>query len=237
MAKNFITPAQAEAYDHWYETPLGRWVDQCEKEAVFSLLPPLQGLRILDAGCGTGNFTLELAARGAEVVGVDHAAAMLRRAQAKTRQPQARITWILGNLAPLPFASQSFDGALVILALDFIEARAPVMQELSRVVRPGGFLVAAALNRHSLFTLKRKVRAWFKPSLWGGVDFLRAADLAHLLKQTGVFHEFAWRRAVYCPPVNSPWFVKLGPLWERLGARLIPGAAAFLVVAAQKRGA
>ncbi len=43
--------------------------------------------------------------------GVDRAAALLRRAQAKACTPQGRLTWVRGNLAFLPLASQSFKGA------------------------------------------------------------------------------------------------------------------------------
>ncbi len=227
--------AQARAYDRWYETPLGAWVDQCEKDAILALLPRLEGLRVLDAGCGTGIFSLLVAARGARVVGVDRSGAMLARARHKAPGQPGAFAWVQGDLLSLPFADESFDGALAILCLDFITARPAALQELSRVVRPGGFLVAAALNRLSLWSLKRKIRAWFKPSLWGGVDFLTAPELDRLIRQTGRLRPVAWRRAVYCPPVNSPWLVRLGPFWERLGARLLPGAATFLAVAAVKR--
>ena len=80
----FETPEQVEAYDRWYATPLGQWVDRLEKQAVFELLPPLNGLRILEAGCGTGSFTLDLAAQGARVVGMDRSAAMLSRARSQS---------------------------------------------------------------------------------------------------------------------------------------------------------
>jgi SAM-dependent methyltransferase len=80
---DFDAPDQAEAYDRWYATPLGDWVDRCEKKAVFALLPPVTGLRILDAGCGTGNFSLTLAAREAVMVGVDRSPVMLSQTRGK----------------------------------------------------------------------------------------------------------------------------------------------------------
>lgn len=230
----FADRAQAAAYDRWYETPLGRWVDQCEKDAVLALLPRLEGLRVLDAGCGTGIFSLWLAAKGARVVGLDRSGAMLARARDKALEQSGTLRWVQGDLLSLPVADASFDGVLAMLCLDFIAARPAALQELARVLRPGGFLAAAALNRYSLWSLKRKLRAWFKPALWGGVDFLTAAELADLIRQTGRLQPVAWRRAVYCPPLEAAWVVKLGPLWERLGARLLPGAAAFLAVMAVK---
>src|SRR3990172_2776063 len=50
-----LSPAE---YDAWYETPLGSLCDRLEKDAIFALLKP-KGL-VLDIGCGTGNYTLEL---------------------------------------------------------------------------------------------------------------------------------------------------------------------------------
>ena len=70
---------------------------------------------------------------------MDRAAALLRRAQAKACTHQSRLTWIQGNLASLPLGSQSFKGALALLALGFIEARLPVLREPGRVVRSRGF--------------------------------------------------------------------------------------------------
>ncbi len=227
--------AQARKYDQWYTTPLGRWVDQCEQAALLSLLPPLKGLRVLDAGCGTGIFSLMLASRGARVVGVDRSAAMLARALCKTPSPPGTAVWLRGDVTALPLASESVDGVLAGLSLDFIAARREALQELVRVLRPGGFLAVAALNRYSLWSLKRRLREWGKPAFWRGVDFLSASELARLLRQTGSLEQPAWRRAVYCPPFDAPGIVGRGPLWERLGAWLLPWSAAFLVAVAKKR--
>ena len=231
----FETPEQVEAYDRWYATPLGQWADRLEKQAVFELLPPLNGLRILEAGCGTGSFTLDLAAQGARVVGLDRSAAMLSRAGTKVRGGPEVMAWVQGDLGQLPFPAGSFAGAVAILSLDFMASREAALSELARVLRPGGFLVIGVLNRFSLWTLKRVVRSWFRPSLWNEVNFLEARDLIGLLRQTGAFQQFRWRRAIYFPPVIFPGWRRLIPSWERLGALLYPGAAAFLALSAWKR--
>ena len=51
---------QAAAYNRWYTMPLGQMVDRVEKEAVLSLVPELQGRRVLEVGCGTGKFSSAL---------------------------------------------------------------------------------------------------------------------------------------------------------------------------------
>lgn len=227
----FVTQAGAEAYDRWYETPLGQWVDRYEKKAVDSLLPPLAGLKVLDAGCGTGNFSLALARQGASLVGMDRSAAMLALARGKACNLGLDIHWVQGDLLHLPLSSGSVDGVVSILALEFIPCRATAFQELTRVLRPGGFLVVAILNRYSLWTLERLITS----SAWRKVKFLRPRDLTGLVEQTGAFDHLRWRRAVYLPPIHQPWVVRRAPAWERLGSRLVPGCAAFFALAARKK--
>ncbi|HLV09456.1 MAG TPA: hypothetical protein VKY40_04540, partial [Halanaerobiales bacterium] len=55
---------EAQDYDEWYETRAGALIDQLETELVFRLLKPSRGEKILDAGCGTGNFSIKLAKKG-----------------------------------------------------------------------------------------------------------------------------------------------------------------------------
>lgn len=232
---DIITPEQAEAYDRWYATSPGLWADRLEKKAVFELLPSVNGLRFIDAGCGTGNITKVLATQGAVAVGLDPSAAMLSRAKLKTPEGHKAMAWVQGDLLQLPFRANSFAGAVSILALDFIPSREAALLELARVLRPGGVLVIGVLNRFSLWTLKRQVRGWFRTSPWREINFLGARDLMGLLQQTKLFHQFQWRRAVYWPPLNFPGLERLIPYWERLGAVLYPGAAAFLALSAKKR--
>lgn len=226
---------QVAAYERWYTTPLGQLADRVEKAAVFALLPNLAGRRVLDAGCGTGNFSLALAPRRARVVGLDRAAPMLRTARQKARERGQQALWVQGDLSHLPFADASFDGVVCILALDFVGARQAALQELVRVLRPGGFMLVAVLNRYSLWTLKRTIRAWFVPSLWRGVHFLSRRDLALLLHRQPELTKPRWERAVYFPPLTSPRLVCYYPRLEVLGRKLWPPLAAFLAVVAYKK--
>jgi len=233
--KQFTSTAQAEAYDRWYASPWGRWVGQRERDAVAALVPPVAGLRLLEGGCGTGYFTEPLAAAGASLVGLDRSAAMLTLAREKLHQHRRTVRWVQGDLCRLPFPAASFDGVISLLALDFIADRQAALEESARVLRPGGFVLLAVLNRSSLWTLKRRLWARFKSSGWRQVDFLSAGDLTRLLDQTGVFQDYQWARAVYAPPWRYPGMVKLAPWWEKLGARWLPKMAAFLAVAACKK--
>ena len=78
-----------ERYDRWFETPVGKAVLKYETELILELLRPDRGERILDAGSGTGIFTREFLALGAEVVGLDISLAMLVYAEKKAALRQA----------------------------------------------------------------------------------------------------------------------------------------------------
>jgi ubiquinone/menaquinone biosynthesis C-methylase UbiE len=226
---------QVAAYERWYATPLGQLVDRVEKEAVFTLLPELQGRRVLEVGCGTGNISLELARRGSQVVGLDASGPMLAAGQDKARRQGLPLTWIRGLAGDLPFPEAAFDGVISILALDFIPDRPGAVREMVRVLRPGGFLVTALLNRYSLWTLKRMLRSWFKPSFWRGVRFITPGGLKRLLASHPDLVEIRYRQAVYFPPLAHPNLLHYYPHLERLGQKLQLPTGAFLVAAAQRR--
>lgn len=226
----------AAAYDQWYQTPLGRLVDRLEKEALLKHLPRLEGRLILEVGCGTGNIALELAQRGARVVGLDLSAPMLAAAQRKGFRLRIPLALVRARGEALPFAPQPFDGALSILALDFIPQREEVLAEMVRVVRPGGLVVLALLNRFSFFTLKRRVRDWFRPTLWRQARFTSPAELRRLLMSQPELRDFRFSQAVYFPPFNSSRLTPFLMLLERLGRRLGLPVGAFMVASARKRG-
>ena len=116
-----VFDAQAAAYDRWLATPLGRLVDEVEKQAIFSLTPEVQGRRILEVGCGTGNCSLALAHKRAQVVGLDCSYPMLARAQEKVSRQDLDLALVRGLASHLPFADESFDGVMCILAMDFMD--------------------------------------------------------------------------------------------------------------------
>jgi ubiquinone/menaquinone biosynthesis C-methylase UbiE len=226
---------QAAAYDRWYETPLGHLVDRVEKEAIFALVPELQGRRVLEVGCGTGNISRALAGRGAQVAGLDVSGPMLAAAHLRAHEQGCSLTLIRGQAGWLPFPEAVFDGVISILALDFILDRPSALGEMVRVLRPGGFLVLALLNRYSLWTLKRVLRAWFKPSFWRGVHFISPREFRRLLAGRPDLVDIRQRQAVYFPPLARPSLLRYYPHLERLGPKLRLPTGAFLVAAARKR--
>jgi ubiquinone/menaquinone biosynthesis C-methylase UbiE len=112
------------------------------------------GERVLDAGCGTGDYVLALEGAGFEAIGVDFASGMLARARAKAAGAGAACTFVDGTLdARLPFTDGQFDHAVCVSVLQAVADPAFTLGELRRVVRPGGALVLVHHPRPKLHAL------------------------------------------------------------------------------------
>lgn len=144
---------EAQAYDSWYESKLGQFVDQLETELAFSMFSPRSGMKILDAGCGTGNFTLKLAGRGLEVIGVDISPPMLEKAREKVARidKELKISFKEMNVLETEFPDSYFDGIFSVAVIEFLEdeKKEDLIQEMFRVVKPGGKVLIGSINADS----------------------------------------------------------------------------------------
>jgi ubiquinone/menaquinone biosynthesis C-methylase UbiE len=149
-----------EGYARWatsYDAapnPLIR-VEEPVVHAMIDRAPP--GVA-LDAACGTGRHAAYLLARGHRVVGVDATPEMLAKARARVPGADFRV----GDLRRLPVEAASVDLAVCALALTHLPDLAPAVDELARVVRPGGRLVVSDFHPTML--------------LLGGTGFFVAED-------------------------------------------------------------
>lgn len=141
-------------YDRWFTTPIGALIKKIESELLVELLCPQSGERILDAGCGTGVFTLDILSQGAHVVGIDLSFPMLQRAKEKAEAHP--LQFVSADLLRLPFREDSFDKVISVTALEFIEDGEKAIEEFFRVTRRGGSIVVATLNSLSPWAVRRK---------------------------------------------------------------------------------
>lgn len=156
MPENELFDEWPERYERWFATPIGKLVAEVEGELISSLLAPGPGERVIDAGCGTGVFTDAFLAAGAEVTGIDISRPML--SFARDKMAGYRFSPVQADIRRLPFADNSFDKAVSITALEFIEDARGAVDELFRVTRPGGRVVVATLNSLSPWATRRKAK-------------------------------------------------------------------------------
>jgi SAM-dependent methyltransferase len=104
------------------------------RRALLGALAPLDGVRLLDVGCGVGLLLREAAERGAWIAGVDAAAELLEVARWALPDADLRV----GQLESLPYDNGRFDVATACNALRYADDQLAAFAELVRVVRPGG---------------------------------------------------------------------------------------------------
>jgi ubiquinone/menaquinone biosynthesis C-methylase UbiE len=166
----------AEGYTAWapvYDGP--NPAVEAETPVVREILSRAPRGTALDAACGTGRHADHLRALGYDVVGVDATEAMLEVARAKV--PDA--TFRPGTLQALPVDDASVDVVTCALALTHVEVIGPVIAELARVLRPGGWAVVADIHP----TLTTFGGAAVFPSGGDGLEIPFVPNLVHQVSE------------------------------------------------------
>ena len=129
----------ATAYDQ-VAAPMTRWGSD-----VLERLPLRGDETVLDAGCGTGQITEQLAERlpRGRVVALDGSPTMVEAARGRLARFGDRADFVTADLAaPLPLADTSVDAILSTATFHWVADHGSLFQHLARVLRPGGRLVA-----------------------------------------------------------------------------------------------
>jgi ubiquinone/menaquinone biosynthesis C-methylase UbiE len=190
-----------ELYARWKESCLGALTERIEEDAIFRLAGDLGGKRVLDLGCGDGTYSIAAFQRDAHVTGVDISNAMLESARRRAAACGASVDWCQASAESIPYDPGTFDFVLAVTILCFIKNPLQAVQEVSRVMRPGGSFVIGELGRYSAWALSRRVRGWLGSSMWRDTHFWTLGELQRLLQQAG-FRVTASRACVYYPPFN-----------------------------------
>jgi ubiquinone/menaquinone biosynthesis C-methylase UbiE len=127
-----------EDFGHSIRTPAERAAWDRILDLVLAGRAPLD---VLDAGCGTGFLSFELAARGHRVTGVDFAPAMIAQARRKASECSVSVRFEEADVEQLPFAFASFDLVISRHLLWTLPHPESAIDEWIRVLRAGGRVV------------------------------------------------------------------------------------------------
>lgn len=152
--------------------------------------------RVLDVATGTGRlpyFLLNEPLFNGRVVGLDPAYKMLQLAQQKLAGYRYRVSLVQQTAVPLPFPDSSFDVITCLEALEFFPSDREALQEMVRVLRPGGLLLVT--RRRGWEAKLFFGRSWSKE---GFEDYLRSLGLTGVntqLWQVDYDQVFAYKAA------------------------------------------
>jgi 2-polyprenyl-6-hydroxyphenyl methylase/3-demethylubiquinone-9 3-methyltransferase len=152
---------------------------------------PLEGLRVVDCGCGGGLLAEPLAQLGARVTAIDPAEENILAARRHAELGGLDIDYRAVTVEALAQAGEQFDAVLAMEVLEHVADVASFLAAAAALVRPGGLFVGATLNR----TLKSYALAivgaeyvlrWVEPGTHDWSKFLRPGEIAGPLQKAGL---------------------------------------------------
>ena len=162
---------------------------------------PLDGLTILDVGCGGGLLAEPLARLGGQITAVDPLPASIEAAKQHAEAAALSIDYRSVSLESLGLAGQRFDLVIASEVIEHVAEPADFVAALAEVTRSGGLLAATTLNR-TLASLAGAIvgaeylLGWLPRGTHDWRRFLTPAELARLLRASG-FEPRALRGATY----------------------------------------
>jgi trans-aconitate methyltransferase len=156
---------------------------------LIDLLDPHPGERILDIGCGTGHLTAQIAARGAEVIGLDSSASMI----ALARQNFPNLKFRLADARDVRFDTP-FDAAFSNAVLHWVPEADRVVRSIAEALKPRGRLVLEMGGKGNIARLTSGVEGVLRAAGYSARHkwyFPSVAEYAALLEQSGFEVQFA----------------------------------------------
>jgi ubiquinone/menaquinone biosynthesis C-methylase UbiE len=178
---------EAEKFDAWYLGTKGILYDWVEKKSITDALDLKKGDFVLDAGCGTGRITVEIAKRVSKVYALDFAPASIQMLNKKLREQGIENveTHVADITKALPVADQ-VDKVVSVQVIQHIPsepARSEAVENLYRQLKPGGACVITVYNYDSFLNRRFAKEGEFEE----GVYYFRfnSQEARELLKRSG----------------------------------------------------
>jgi SAM-dependent methyltransferase len=149
-SQSFFAGAAAE----WDQIRNDLYGHRFDLQAVLPLLPA--DYVVADLGCGAAQLAAELAEHVKRVIGVDNSAEMLKAAK-KRAAAVANLDLRKGDLTALPIEDAEAGAALMVLSLTYVPEPQAALNEMSRILKPGGKAVVIDLLRHDREDFRRQL--------------------------------------------------------------------------------
>lgn len=182
---------------------------------------PFAGLRILDVGCGGGLVAEPMARLGAEVTGIDAAAAARPVAALHAARAGLAIDYRTASAEDLVAAGETFDAVLALEIVEHVPDRAAFLRACAGLARPGGLVILSTLNRTAksyaaaILGAERVLR-WLPPGTHDWARFPTPQELAAHAEAAGlsvvdrkgmVFDPLGWSFALSATDLSVNYFL------------------------------
>ena len=169
---------------------------------------PLEGLRLLDIGCGGGLLSEPLAQAGAAVAGIDPSEKNIKTAMVHAREQGLDIDYRISTAEALAEQGEQFDVVLNMEVLEHVNDPAVFVRTCASLLRPKGIMFCATLNRTLKSFLMAIVGAeyvlrWLPRGTHQWEKFIRPEELEEWLAQAGL--EVLERTGVAYNPLTGKW--------------------------------
>ncbi|MBY8975022.1 bifunctional 2-polyprenyl-6-hydroxyphenol methylase/3-demethylubiquinol 3-O-methyltransferase UbiG [Rhodobacteraceae bacterium NNCM2] len=154
-------------------------------------LRALEGLRILDIGCGGGLLCEPMARLGAEIVGVDPAERNIPVARLHAEQMGLEIDYRVSTAEELRDAGEDFDAVLNMEVVEHVPDPQGYLDACAALVRPGGVMIASTINRNpkswavAIFGAEHVMR-WLPKGTHEWSKFITPDELYQMLAASGL---------------------------------------------------
>ncbi|GHC76938.1 bifunctional 2-polyprenyl-6-hydroxyphenol methylase/3-demethylubiquinol 3-O-methyltransferase UbiG [Streptomyces flavofungini] len=146
--------------------------------------------RVLDVGCGGGYTTEFLHSRGCRVYGLDVSERLIASARKHAEETGRGIEYTTGSSDALPYPDASFDVITCLDVLEHVQNPAQAVQEIHRVLTPGGIFLYDTINRTFRSQL---IMIWLAERILGVIpkgahvwhDFITPAEMLAYLGSSG----------------------------------------------------
>lgn len=169
---------------------------------------PLSGLTVADIGCGGGLLSEPMARLGATVTGIDAVEKTVGIARAHAEMSGADVTYRVGSVEEMAATGETYDVVLNMEIVEHVADLGAFVAGSSRLVKPGGMMVFATLNRTiKSFALAivgaEYVLRWLPRGTHDWNKFVRPSELAAELRRTGM--QVSEMTGVAYNPLTAKW--------------------------------
>ncbi len=211
---------------HWFDTPLGQFVEQSERHLLANHLQNLFGYHLLLVGSGNTQWL--------EASRIPHRIIIPAENELDRNSiGQQCGTLIQANASNLPIATDSVDTVILQHALDFNENPHQVLREAERVLMPEGRILICGFNARSLWGLSRVLHLKQDKIPWSG-KFQTTSRLKDWLSLLG-FELEVHQKAFFRPPLQNKKVLDKLEFMERLCAKILPFSGAIYLLVAKKK--